>query len=121
MSITQVQDAFMICLISTLSALLTELISYHLIYKKITYITLKQTIEKNVNQIELLKRNGKDEKRRKQMEIELKKETAIVAGMRMYSLFLTSIIMLGLYQALKAFYTVFDTLIHIILIFIYTK
>jgi uncharacterized membrane protein (DUF106 family) len=79
-------------------------LSWYFIFSKPAYQELKSLIEKNIKLIEKWKRGGKDDKKRLQMEADLKLDNAKLAGMKAYNMMFLSVIMLCVYQGLKAYY-----------------
>lgn len=83
--------------------------SWYFIFSKPAYQELKSVIEKNVGLIEKWKRGGKDDKRRERMESEVKLDNAKLAAMKAYNMIFLSIVMIGVYQGLKYYYS--DTVV----------
>lgn len=117
-------DALLICGVSVATTVITEGIiltqnqllvvivihvfvgaTWYFIYRKPAYQKLKAQIDKTYDEIEKLKRDGKDYKKCQKLEKDMKKDNTILAGMKMYSMVFLSIIMYIVYQVLRSTYT----------------
>lgn len=65
---------------------------------------MKSQIEKTYEEIEKLKRDGKDFKKCQRLEKEMKRDNTLLAGMKLYSMIFLSIIMYVVYQMLRNYY-----------------
>lgn len=100
-------EAWTLCLISLTTALVSEGLTYYFVYRKPHYQNLRNKIETLFYQVEDLKRNGKDEAKRKRLEREMKADNTKIMGMRMYSLIFLGISSFVLYQAMRKSYAGF--------------
>jgi hypothetical protein len=66
---------------------------------------IAEKIEKSYEEIQKMKREGKDPKERTRLEKKMQKDNATLSGMRMYSMIFLSIAMLVLYQVIKRWYS----------------
>lgn len=100
-------EAWILCLVSLATSLLSEALTYYFVYRKPHYQNLRTKIETTFYQVNDLKRSGTDEKKCKRLEREMKADNTKLTGMRMYSMIFLGVSSFVMYQALRKSYAGF--------------
>eukprot|EP01041_Mallomonas_annulata_P005074 gene5074-10153_t len=99
-----IADALFICIVSVCTSISTDLFSWYFTHSKPAFQKLKDQIEKSNLLIKKLKDEGREEKKRLKLEKDVKKDSATLAGMRMYSMIILTVSMIVVYQLLRSQY-----------------
>ena len=95
---------WLLCFISLINAIISELLTYYFVYRKEHYQKLKKKIINTFYFVNELKRNGQNDKKRKKLERDMKEDNTKLMGMKMYSFLFLGLTSFALYQFMRKSY-----------------